>query len=98
MLPQAYSYVRFSSKRQERGDSLRRQLQIALDWYHREIAHLGLPLCDLKADDGFSAYKGAHVEKGSLGHFRAEIGNTIAPGSLQEAAVCRIFCLWLALP
>jgi len=85
MQSQAYSYVRFSSKRQERGDSVRRQLQIALDWYNREIAHLGLPLSDLKADDGFSAYKGAHVARGSLGHFRAEIGNTIAPGSILIA-------------
>ena len=85
MQPQAYSYVRFSSKRQERGDSLRRQLQIALDWYRREIASLGLPLSDLKADDGFSAYKGAHVSKGSLGHFRAEIGKSIAPGSILIA-------------
>jgi hypothetical protein len=85
MQPQAYSYVRFSSKRQERGDSLRRQLQIALDWYRREIAPLGLPLSDLKADDGFSAYKGAHVSKGSLGHFRAEIGKSIGPGSILIA-------------
>jgi hypothetical protein len=58
---------------------------LVFDWYRRKIASLGLPLSDLKADDGFSAYKGAHVSKGSLGHFRAEIGKSIAPRSILIA-------------
>jgi hypothetical protein len=67
MTPKAYSYARFSSARQAESNSLKRQLDIAREWYAREIAPLGLPLDDLKCDDGYSAYRGVHVEKGSLG-------------------------------
>jgi DNA invertase Pin-like site-specific DNA recombinase len=86
MVPKAYSYARFSSLRQADGHSLERQLAIAREWYTREIAPLGLPLDDLKCDDGYSAYRGQHVAKGSLGHFLAEIkeGN-IAKGSVLIA-------------
>jgi DNA invertase Pin-like site-specific DNA recombinase len=86
MLPKAYSYARFSSRRQSEGTSLERQLAIAREWYAREIAPLGLPLDDLKCDDGYSAYRGKHIEKGSLGHFLAEIKEgTIAKGSVLIA-------------
>ena len=86
MVPQAYSYARFSSRRQAEGTSLERQLEIARAWYTREIGPLGLPLSDLKADDGYSAFRGKHVEKGSLGHFLAEIkAGTVLKGSVLIA-------------
>src|ERR1700751_364966 len=86
MSPKAYSYARFSSRRQADGHSLERQLEIARAWYTREIAPLGLPLDDLKCDDGYSAYRGQQVTKGSLGHFLAEIkAGSVAKGSILIA-------------
>ena len=61
-------------------------MEMTLEWYNREIASLGLPLSDLTCDDGFSAFKGAHIKKGSLGQFLAEIkAGNIAKGSILIA-------------
>ena len=67
MSPKCYSYIRFSSPEQEKGDSLRRQLQLSID-YAKEN---GLVLDDnLRMEDkGLSAYHGTHKAKGQLGHF-----------------------------
>jgi DNA invertase Pin-like site-specific DNA recombinase len=79
-MKKAYSYARFSSLGQGQGNSIERQLEIAVAYHARVLATL--PLDTSRADEGFSAYKGHHVEKGSLGHFLAEIkANTIAKGS-----------------
>jgi DNA invertase Pin-like site-specific DNA recombinase len=72
-MKQAYIYSRWSDAKQSKGDSHERQMEIGLDWCSREIKHLGIPLCPLKCDNGFSAYKGEHVKRGSFGHFLAEI-------------------------
>jgi DNA invertase Pin-like site-specific DNA recombinase len=58
--PVAYSYIRFSSPEQRKGDSLRRQTDGALAWCEREGVTLdtGLTL----HDKGCSAYKGLHKE------------------------------------
>jgi DNA invertase Pin-like site-specific DNA recombinase len=85
-MKQAYIYSRWSDAKQGKGDSLERQMEIGLDWYNREIKHLGIPLCPLKCDDGFSAYKGENVKRGSFGHFLAEIkAGNIAEGSILIA-------------
>jgi DNA invertase Pin-like site-specific DNA recombinase len=54
----AYSYVRFSTKEQAKGDSLRRQTEATADWCRRNGAHLdtSTTLRDL----GKSAFKGKH--------------------------------------
>ena len=54
----AYSYVRFSTPEQSRGDSLRRQTEAAQAWCDRNDARLdsSTTLHDL----GKSAFKGAH--------------------------------------
>lgn len=63
----AYSYIRFSSAPQERGDSLRRQTEASETF---AAAH-GLVLDDsVRLQDlGFSAYDGSNVSKGALGAF-----------------------------
>jgi len=67
MEPKAYSYIRFSSPEQEKGDSLRRQIQLSEEYCKQH----GLILDDtLKlTDKGLSAYKGHHRTKGALGEF-----------------------------
>ncbi|HOC54807.1 MAG TPA: recombinase family protein, partial [Verrucomicrobiota bacterium] len=71
----AYSYRRFSSKKQGDGSSLERQLQMA-----KEVcAEHGWQLVDLPADEGVSAYKvngderlAANMHRGNLGAFLAK--------------------------
>lgn len=69
--PRAYSYVRFSTPEQLKGDSLRRQTDAA-DRYCREH---GLTLdTDLTMRDlGVSAFRGANRDKGALGAFLAAV-------------------------
>jgi DNA invertase Pin-like site-specific DNA recombinase len=64
----AFSYVRFSTPEQIRGDSLRRQTQATAEWCARNGVRLdtSLTLRDL----GKSAFKGAHrSDKAALGAF-----------------------------
>jgi DNA invertase Pin-like site-specific DNA recombinase len=67
----AYSYLRFSTVEQRLGNSTERQLKAARDYCQRNA--LELDEAASMADEGYSAYKGHHVEKGSLGHFLAEV-------------------------
>jgi DNA invertase Pin-like site-specific DNA recombinase len=69
-MPIAYSYVRFSSEKQSKGDSIRRQKDLATEYIERN-PELGLELdTSLKlTDEGLSAYKGVAQSKGSLGVF-----------------------------
>jgi DNA invertase Pin-like site-specific DNA recombinase len=64
----AYSYVRFSSPEQAKGDSLRRQTEAAERWCAANGAKLDdtLRLRDL----GVSAFKGTNAETGALAAFR----------------------------
>lgn len=80
--PRAFSYIRFSSPEQEKGDSLRRQVEAA-----REFAEArGLTLDDQlrMTDRGLSAYKGRHRDEGAaLGEFlRLVEAGEIPHGSL----------------
>ncbi|UJW75798.1 recombinase family protein [Rhizobium sp. SL42] len=78
--PKAYSYIRFSTPEQERGDSLRRQTEAAA----RYAALHGLELDDKLTfrDLGVSAYTGANEETGRLGEFLAAVHHgDIARGS-----------------
>src|SRR5262245_16545955 len=58
MQPLAYSYIRFSSPDQARGDSLRRQTEAAADWCRRHSARLDI--ATTLHDLGKSAYTGQH--------------------------------------
>ncbi len=80
-MKKAYSYSRFSARSQKEGDSKERQLKLATEYHARHLKHLQLDTS--RSDEGFSAYRGRHVSKGSLGHFLAEIkAGTIEPGSI----------------
>ena len=66
-MPTAYSYIRFSTPEQLKGDSLRRQLDLS----EKYAIENGLELdTTLKLRDlGLSAYHKVNVEKGALGVF-----------------------------
>lgn len=63
----AYSYIRFSSAPQKKGDSLRRQTELS----NRYASQHGLVIDEVlhMQDLGLSAYDGTNVEKGALGAF-----------------------------
>lgn len=78
-MKQAYSYIRFSSAKQELGDSLRRQMKLAEDYATKH---------DLVLDNhsyrdlGVSAFKGKNAVEGSLNTFiKAVETGAIQPGS-----------------
>src|SRR5690348_11123783 len=76
----AYSYIRFSSAPQGRGDSLRRQTELSERYAakHSLVLDQSLHLRDL----GVSAYDGSNVARGALGGFlRAIRQGRIAKGS-----------------
>lgn len=70
-MPKAYSYMRFSTPDQAKGDSKRRQSQQAEEY---AAAH-GLELDDklTYSDFGVSAFRGANIEIGKLGQFMEAI-------------------------
>lgn len=81
--PKAYSYVRFSSPEQAKGDSYRRQLEAAIHYCELK----GLELVSSKDyqffDKGRSAYKGKHLDDtGQLARFLTYVNDgTIPSGS-----------------
>lgn len=63
----AYSYIRFSTPEQSRGDSKRRQLERGEQFALENGLLLDKSLCLF--DEGESAYKGGHRQAGALGRF-----------------------------
>ena len=61
----AYSYIRFSTPEQKKGDSKRRQLE-ECEKFCQE-SHLVLEKSRRFYDEGKSAYKGKHLTEGALG-------------------------------
>ena len=80
----AYSYVRFSSPQQLKGDSHRRQTEKAAQY----AAEKGLVLdTELTLEDlGVSAYRGRNAKAGNLGVFlkAVEAGRVRVQGSLDD--------------
>src|SRR5262245_41745682 len=75
----AYSYVRFSSKKQEEGDSIRRQVDATAAWAKRKGVHLDN---SLSIDRGVSAFRGKNRDLGALGEFLRQVeGGRVKPGS-----------------
>jgi DNA invertase Pin-like site-specific DNA recombinase len=80
-MPKVYSYVRFSSKAQATGDSLRRQTAQTLAWAtrHGHVLDESLSFRDL----GVSAYDRSNLRTGALGLFlKAAQQGKIEPGSI----------------
>ncbi|MDI5985308.1 recombinase family protein [Halomonas sp. M4R5S39] len=77
--PKAYSYLRFSTPEQMKGDSFSRQARLAQEYADRH----GLDLDEHSFEDfGISAYQGRNREAGALRMFlRAAEDGTIEPGS-----------------
>ncbi len=69
--PKAYSYLRFSTPEQMRGDSFRRQSTMAQQWVARNDVELDEKLNF--QDLGVSAFKGANAATGMLGEFLAAV-------------------------
>ncbi|MGF1888217.1 recombinase family protein [Photobacterium profundum] len=75
----AYSYIRFSSLEQAKGDSFRRQTEQARLYCDSN----GLDLADLTFKDlGLSAYHGKHVKDGDLGNFI----QAVKEGNIQKGS------------
>ena len=77
----AYSYIRFSTPEQEKGDSLRRQIEQSETYAQTH----GLTLDDSLrlTDRGLSAFHGIHRTKGALGEFHRLVEQgEIEPGSV----------------
>lgn len=88
-MTKAFSYVRFSTPEQAKGDSFRRQTDLAA----RYCAQHRLELADLTLHDlGVSAFRGANAETGALGAFRRAIddGDVPAGSVLLVEALDRI--------
>jgi DNA invertase Pin-like site-specific DNA recombinase len=75
--PRAYSYLRFSSPEQSKGDSQRRQTVLAEEYAKRHGLTLDTEL-NLK-DLGVSAFRGDNVATGALGAFLKAISDGLVP-------------------
>src|ERR1700747_3247772 len=79
--PRCYSYLRFSTPEQRKGDSLRRQTVAAEEYAKRHGLALDTEL-NLR-DLGISAFRGNNVAVGALGAFLKAIRDGLVPkGSL----------------
>jgi len=95
-MPKAYSYIRFSSVRQERGDSVARQTRLSVEYAAKHGLDLDTEL-NLK-DLGISAYDRSNLEKGALGQFlrlveedRIERGSYLLVESLDRISRDKVF-------
>ena len=73
----AYSYLRFSTPEQSKGDSLRRQTALADDYAKRHGLTLDTEL-NLR-DLGVSAFRGDNVAVGALGAFQKAVNDGLVP-------------------
>jgi DNA invertase Pin-like site-specific DNA recombinase len=88
--PKVYSYVRFSSPEQKKGDSFDRQLQAAKKY--AECAGLVLDDSLSMRDEGLSGFKGDHIKKGALGRFLklVEDGSIMVGSTLLVESIDRL--------
>jgi DNA invertase Pin-like site-specific DNA recombinase len=75
--PRAFSYLRFSTPEQMKGDSLRRQLSMARDYARRR----GLDLDETLTfhDLGVSGFRGQNLAEGRLAYFREAVREGLVP-------------------
>lgn len=73
----AYSYLRFSTPEQAKGDSSRRQLALAREYATRHELELDEQLTF--ADLGVSAFHGRNAETGRLGEFLEAVKDGVVP-------------------
>jgi DNA invertase Pin-like site-specific DNA recombinase len=92
-MPNAYSYLRFSTPEQMKGDSIRRQTKLSEDY----SAKTGLNLVRQYNDFGVSSFRGANRDKGALRAFldavesgRIERGSWLLVESLDRISRDRV--------
>jgi DNA invertase Pin-like site-specific DNA recombinase len=73
----ATAYVRWSSDEQTDGHSLQRQTKNVQVYADR----VGLTIAETLVDEGFSAFKGAHISKGKLGRFLVDVDKGLYRGT-----------------
>lgn len=79
-MPKAYSYLRFSTPEQRKGDSARRQASMALEYAQKHGLELDASLT--YRDLGVSAYRNNNARIGQLAEFLQAVEHeTIKPGS-----------------
>ena len=66
-VPKAYSYIRFSSAKQQGGDSVERQTKLSVNYAAKHGLELDTQLN--MSDLGISAFDGSNLKKGALGQF-----------------------------
>lgn len=76
-MPIAYSYIRFSSTEQLKGDSLRRQSELSKNYAEANGLELDTKL-NLR-DLGLSAYDKSNLKKGALGQFLKLVEDGLIP-------------------
>lgn len=95
-VPLAYNYIRFSTAEQKKGDSLRRQADLAKAYADEKglVLDESLTMLDL----GVSAYKGTNAESGALSAFldavdsgRVPIGSFLLIESLDRLSRAQVF-------
>ncbi len=79
-MPKAYSYLRFSHPSQAKGDSFRRQSEMAPAYAKRH----GLDLDETLTfkDSGISAFRGKHAQEGALAAFL----NAVETGKIRKGS------------
>ena len=75
--PKAYSYLRFSTPEQQKGDSFRRQASMAESYALKKGLNLDSALTF--HDLGVSAFKGANAETGRLADFLEAVRAGLVP-------------------
>lgn len=69
MKPHAYVYARFSTKRQDKGETLTRQYELTQAMCETN----GWEIVETLTDKGQSAWKGDHLRVGELGRFKLRV-------------------------
>jgi DNA invertase Pin-like site-specific DNA recombinase len=77
MTPKAFSYLRFSTPEQAKGDSLRRQTALAGEWAIKNGMELDEELT--MQDLGVSAFRGDNTKRGALSLFRRAVEDGLVP-------------------
>ncbi|TCZ55429.1 recombinase family protein [Roseicella aquatilis] len=77
MQPKAFSYLRFSTPEQMKGDSFRRQTALAEEYVHRHGLALDTELTF--RDLGVSAFRGRNARTGALGAFLRAVDDGLVP-------------------
>ncbi|HVK15441.1 MAG TPA: recombinase family protein, partial [Fimbriiglobus sp.] len=81
--PVAYSYIRFSSPEQAKGDSIRRQEALRDEWCRRNGVQLDTSL--RLRDEGVSAFRGHHRERPDK-HALAEFLELVRRGKVARGS------------